>query len=104
VAKKAARYLITSGIGDTAYFGPEAEFFVFDDVRFSTDSHHTFFKLDSAEGPHNTGRDYPKAILATGRASRAATSRQPRRLRAGSAHGNAGGVEPDGRGGRKTSP
>lgn len=58
IAKKAEKFLISSGIGDTAYFGPEAEFFVFDDVRFSNDPHNTFIKLDSTEAPHNTGRDY----------------------------------------------
>ncbi|MBV8061343.1 MAG: type I glutamate--ammonia ligase, partial [Alphaproteobacteria bacterium] len=55
IAKKAEKFLKTTGIGDTAYFGPEAEFFVFDDVRFSTDPNHTFYKLDSEESPHNTG-------------------------------------------------
>jgi len=63
IAKKAEKYLVSAGIGDTAYFGPEAEFFVFDDVRFSIDPHHTFFKLDSIEGPHNTGRDYSEGNL-----------------------------------------
>ncbi len=58
IAKKAEKYMATSGVGDTAYFGPEAEFFVFDDVKFSNDSHNTFFKLDSREAPHNTARDY----------------------------------------------
>ncbi len=63
IAKKAEAHLIESGLGDTAYFGPEAEFFVFDDVRFSTDPHNTFVKLDSTEGPHNSGRDYPEGNL-----------------------------------------
>ena len=63
IAKKAEQYLIKSGIGDTAFFGPEAEFFVFDDVRYSSDSHHTFFKLDSNESPHNSGREYPEGNL-----------------------------------------
>lgn len=63
IAKKAAKYLISSGIGDSAFFGPEAEFFVFDDVRFSTESNNTFFRVDSAEGPHNTGRDYAEGNL-----------------------------------------
>jgi glutamine synthetase len=57
-AKKALAYLQSLGIGDTAYFGPEAEFFIFDDVRFSTDPYNTGFKLDSSELPTNTGAEY----------------------------------------------
>ncbi len=63
IAKKAEKYLGTTGIGDKAFFGPEAEFFVFDDVRFSTAPHNTFFSLDSEEGPYNTGREYPQGNL-----------------------------------------
>jgi glutamine synthetase len=55
-AKKAEKYLAASGIGDTAFFGPEAEFFVFDDVRWSTAQHETFYALDSEEGPYNSGK------------------------------------------------
>ncbi len=58
IAQRAEKYLVSSGTGDTAYFGPEAEFFVFDDVRFGNDPYHTFLKLDSTEAPHNTSRDY----------------------------------------------
>jgi glutamine synthetase len=57
-AKKALAYLQSVGIGDAAYFGPEAEFFIFDDVRFSTDPYDTGFKLDSSELPTNTGAEY----------------------------------------------
>ena len=60
IAKKAEKYLVSSGIGDTAYFGPEAEFFVFDDVRFQVGSHHTFYKLDSIEAPHKSGEEMPE--------------------------------------------
>ena len=63
IAKKAEKYLVSSGIGSTAFFGPEAEFFVFDDVQFSTDPTHTFYKLDSTENPSNSGRDYPEGNL-----------------------------------------
>ncbi|NTU76601.1 MAG: type I glutamate--ammonia ligase [Alphaproteobacteria bacterium] len=63
VAKKAEKYLASAGVGDVAYFGPEAEFFVFDDVRFSTDPHNTFFKIDSAEAPHNSSREYLEGNL-----------------------------------------
>jgi glutamine synthetase len=57
VARKAANYLKSTGIADTAYFGPEAEFFVFDDVRFDQNSHEGFYHLDSIEGEWNRGRD-----------------------------------------------
>ncbi len=62
-AKAAEAYLAQSGIGDTAYFGPEAEFFVFDDVRYSLDQHNTGFVLDSNEGPYNSGTAYDDGNL-----------------------------------------
>ncbi len=58
IAKKAEAYVKSSGVGDTAYFGPEAEFFVFDDVRWSTDPHNTGYSFDSTELPVNTGKSY----------------------------------------------
>ncbi|MHB1219647.1 MAG: type I glutamate--ammonia ligase [Alphaproteobacteria bacterium] len=58
VAKRAEAYLKSSGIGDTAYIGPEAEFFVFDDVRFEVGMNTGFYKLDSEEGPWATGREF----------------------------------------------
>jgi len=57
IAQKAEKYLISTGIGDTAYFGPEAEFFVFDNVQFDSKSNGTFYSIDSDEGIWNTGRD-----------------------------------------------
>ena len=57
VAKKAEDYLKSSGIADTAYFGPEAEFFVFDDVRFATKPNGSFYEINSVEGEWNTGAD-----------------------------------------------
>ena len=57
VAKKAEAYLQSTGIGDTAFFGPEAEFFVFDDIRFGGGSNHAFYNIDSVEGYWNSGRD-----------------------------------------------
>lgn len=57
-AKKAEAYMAASGVGDTAYFGPEAEFFIFDDVRWNTAPHKTGYSFDSTELPANTGRDY----------------------------------------------
>lgn len=57
IAKKAIEYLKSTGIADTAYFGPEAEFFVFDDVRFECGPSGSFYKVDSVEAVWNTGRD-----------------------------------------------
>ena len=59
VAKAAEAYISKSGAGDTAYFGPEPEFFVFDDVRINTQPHKSGFSLDSEEMPHNEGTEYP---------------------------------------------
>ncbi|WP_136661118.1 type I glutamate--ammonia ligase [Nitratireductor sp. XY-223] len=63
-AKKAEAYLQASGIGDTVYVGPEAEFFVFDDVRFTVDPYNTGFVLDSSELPSNSGSEYEIGNLA----------------------------------------
>jgi len=57
VARKAEQYLKSTGIGDTAYFGPEAEFFVFDDIRFDQNEHSGYYFIDSVEGRWNSGRD-----------------------------------------------
>ncbi|HYI73176.1 MAG TPA: type I glutamate--ammonia ligase [Skermanella sp.] len=56
IAKAAQSYMESAGIGDTAYFGPEAEFFVFDDVRYEVSMNECFYKIDSEEGPYNSGR------------------------------------------------
>jgi glutamine synthetase len=56
-ARRAEAYLKYTGIGDEASFGPEPEFFVFDDVRFEVSMNHTFYRLDSEEGPYVSGRD-----------------------------------------------
>ena len=58
IAKRAAAYMKSTGVGDTVYFGPEAEFFVFDDVKFSADTYNTGFKVDAAELPINGQTDY----------------------------------------------
>ena len=55
--KKAEEYLKKSGIGEKCFFGPEAEFFIFDDVKWSTDQEYTFFSIDSEEGAYNTGAE-----------------------------------------------
>ena len=57
IAKKAEAYVQASGIADTAYFGPEAEFFIFDDIRFDSNEHSSYYFVDSVEGQWNTGRD-----------------------------------------------
>ena len=57
IAKKAEAYLKSTGVGDTAFFGPEAEFFIFDDVRYDNASNGCFYEVDSVEGIWNTGRD-----------------------------------------------
>src|SRR5215218_8571449 len=57
-AKRAEAFVISSKVGDTVYVGPEAEFFMFDDVRFSDDYTGSSFKLDDIELPTNSGREY----------------------------------------------
>ena len=56
IAQKATAYLKATGIADIAYFGPEAEFFIFDDIRFDQNAHSGYYFLDSAEGIWNSGR------------------------------------------------
>jgi glutamine synthetase len=57
VARKAEKYLKSTGIADTSYFGPEAEFFIFDDIRFDQNQYSGYYYIDSAEGIWNSGRD-----------------------------------------------
>lgn len=57
ITKKAEAYLARTGIGDTAYFGPEAEFFIFDSVRFESQKNIAFYEIDSVEGIWNSGRE-----------------------------------------------
>ena len=57
LAKRAETYLRDSGLADTSYFGPEAEFFIFDDVRYDSAPHTQFYAVDSSEGNWNTARD-----------------------------------------------
>ncbi|GEO13609.1 type I glutamate--ammonia ligase [Microvirga aerophila] len=58
IAKKAEAFLRSTGIGDTVFVGPEAEFFIFDDVKFTADPYNTGFKLDASELPTNGDTDY----------------------------------------------
>ncbi len=57
VARKAVNYLRSTGIADTAYFGPEAEFFIFDDIRFESTPQAAFYFIDSIEGEWNRGKE-----------------------------------------------
>lgn len=62
-AKLAEQYLKSSGLGDTAFFGPEAEFFIFDNVLFGTGSNYGKFQLDSIEGPDASLKEYPEGNM-----------------------------------------
>ncbi|MFS8498744.1 MAG: glutamine synthetase beta-grasp domain-containing protein, partial [Micromonosporaceae bacterium] len=57
IARKAEQYLKASGIADTAYFGPEAEFYIFDSIRHETAPYQSYYFIDSVEGAWNTGRE-----------------------------------------------
>jgi glutamine synthetase len=57
-AKRAEQFLIGSNIGNKAFFGPELEFFIFDDVRYKTSMNKTFIEIDSEEGPYNSCKSY----------------------------------------------
>src|SRR5215475_590476 len=64
IARKAEEYLKGTGIADISYFGPEAEFYIFDSARFSTGANEGFYHLDSIEGAWNTGAEESGANLA----------------------------------------
>lgn len=57
ILKKAIAYMKSTGVADTAYFGPEAEFFIFDDIRFDQTNNSAFYHIDSDEGVWNSGRE-----------------------------------------------
>jgi glutamine synthetase len=63
VAAKAEAYLKGSGIADTAYFGAEAEFYIFDSIRYDTNQHSSYHYIDSVAGAWNSGRDEPGGNL-----------------------------------------
>jgi glutamine synthetase len=62
-ARRAEAYLASTGIGDVAYFGPEAEFFVFDDVRFKCEMNGSMYEIDDEEGPYVTGKTFPEGNM-----------------------------------------
>jgi glutamine synthetase len=57
IAQKAEAYLKSTGIADSSYFGPEAEFFIFDDIRFDCAQNFAYYYIDSVEGQWNTGKE-----------------------------------------------
>src|SRR5579885_1633284 len=57
IAQRAEKYLASTGVADTAVFGPEAEFFIFDNVQFDSKSNGTFYSVESEEAIWNSGRD-----------------------------------------------
>ncbi len=63
IAQKAVEYLVSTGLGDTAFFGPEAEFFIFDDVRFDQTQNSGYYYVDSVEGRWNSGKEEPGGNL-----------------------------------------
>ncbi|MBX9634760.1 MAG: type I glutamate--ammonia ligase, partial [Magnetospirillum sp.] len=63
IAKRAERYVVESGAGDTAFFGPEAEFFVFDDVKFKTGMNVGYYELNSEDGVESSAKDFAEGNL-----------------------------------------
>ena len=104
IAQRAEKYLVSTGLADSAYMGPEAEFFIFDNVQFDSKSNGTFYSIDSEEAIWNTrqGRDAqhrlqdsPQGRLFPGRA---------RRHAAGHPHRDVPGHGGVGRGHRAAAP
>ncbi|MDP1222780.1 glutamine synthetase, partial [Klebsiella pneumoniae] len=58
IAKRAEAYLKSTGLGDTAYFGPEPEFFIFDGVTWNIDMQGCFVKINSEEAPWSSGKEF----------------------------------------------
>ena len=68
-------YVKSSGVGDTVFFGPEAEFFIFDDVKWNTAPNDTCYSYDSTELPVNSAKSYEEGNMGHRPGPRAATSR-----------------------------
>ena len=62
-AKQALNYMAKQGIGDKAFFGPEPEFFVFDDVKFENEMNSSFYSIDHSEGPYNSGKNFEEGNM-----------------------------------------
>ncbi len=62
-AKQALEYMAKQGIGDTAFFGPEPEFFVFDDVKFEAEMNSSYYSIDHSEGPYNSAREFEEGNM-----------------------------------------
>ena len=62
-AKAALAHMQAAGIADTAYFGPEAEFFIFEDVKVDVSMNRSMFQVDSVEGPYNSAREYEEGNM-----------------------------------------
>ena len=75
LAKRAEAHVGFTGVGDATMFGPEPEFFVFDDVRFEVSMNSTFYAIDHEEGPYNSGREYEHGNVGHRPRSRAVISR-----------------------------
>ena len=75
IARKAEAYLQSTGIADTAYFGPEAEFFIFDHVEYGQGVNYGTYRVDSIEGHWNTDRQRGAPTSATRCGPRRGTSR-----------------------------
>jgi len=104
LAMRAEAYLKSTGIADTAYFGPENEFFVFDDVRWGSGISGSFCKVDSSEASWNTERVYEDGNMVTVRPSRRLFPGSAGRCPTRSARRDVLGPGRDGFGGRSASP
>ena len=105
MAKKAEAMVKSMGVGDTVFFGPEAEFFVFDDVRFQTTPYNTGFKLNSSELPINSDTEYEGGNLGHRIRTKAGYFPvPPQELGPGHALRDARRHGQDGRQGREASP
>ncbi len=78
IAAKAEEYLRSTGVADTVYFGPEAEFYLFDEVRYESTINGSFYRVDSEEGSWNSGREEEGGNLGYKTSVRAGTSRSRR--------------------------